>query len=395
MNTIYYCKKMIALCFVACSAFLFCTAEDYSAQIAKTLPQIQTLTDDTFTANDQDITDPTLTFIPADDEGFYYTSRVDFADKAAPVLIWEGTTIQFTFTGTRLGLRFKDSTSTTSYYNVIIDGQIALLHMETGGEYDYFINKKLSEGIHTCVVFKRNEAGMKDTFTGIDIDAAGKLGPKPERAPVKIEFYGDSITAGVCDETSGPDSYDSDKMVTHNAYTAYPAIACRDLGAELSDLAVGGTGVSLSWNEFIMTRSWKNLYAYTASKKYDFSTGRTPDIVVINLGQNDVGLSTDKGKKFPSDFEEKYTAFLKEIRAQYPNAWIIVATGGMGAVKSSRDLVRQIANAVKAQNDTKIIKFEYRAFTYNHPRVDTHLLMAKQLENFIKTNVKIDGVEWK
>ena len=400
-KSIFELKKSI-LCICALSALMACAfAEDYSDKINKTLPQLQVLTDDTFTLEAQAITDETLTFIPADDEGFYYTSRVDFTNKAEPVLIWEGTEVQFSFTGTRLGLRFKNSTSGASYYNVIIDDKIALLHMETGGEYDYFLDRKLSAGKHTCTIFKRNEAGMKDTFLGVDVDANGykkadgKLGEKQAPLPVKIEFYGDSITAGVCDETTGGDSYDTDQMVTHNAYTAYPAIACRALGAELSDLAVGGTGISISWNSFIMSESWKNLYAYPTSDEYDFTTGRAPSIVVVNLGQNDYGLSQNNHEKFPEDFEEKYTAFLQELRTQYPEAWIIVATGGMSAIKSSRDLMRGITNAVTAQHDAKVLKFEYRAFTYNHPRVDTHLLMANQLVNFIKTNVKIDGVEWK
>jgi hypothetical protein len=394
-------RKILAGVGLFSAVIAFLSAADYSAQIEKTMPQLQPLTEDTFTVNNQDITDDTLAFIPADDESFYYTSRVNFANKAEPVLIWEGTEVQFSFTGTRLGLRFKNSTSSTSYYNVIIDGQIALLHMETGGEYDYFINRKLASGSHTCTVFKRNEAGMQDTFLGVDVDASGyknatgRLGEKPAPLPLKIEFYGDSITAGVCDETVGDDSYDSDKLVTHNAYTAYPAIACRDLDAELSDLAVGGTGISISWNQFIMSSMWKKLYAVPSSCEYDFSTGRTPDIVVVNLGQNDYGLSQNNHDPFPSDFEVKYTAFLKGIRAQYPNAWIIVGTGGMSAVKSSRDLLKGITNAVKAQNDEKVLKFEYRAFTYNHPRIDTHLLMAKQLETFIKTNVRIDGISWK
>jgi len=265
--------------------------------------------------------------------------------------------------------------------------------METGSEYDYFLDKKLSAGEHTCTVFKRNEAGMQDTFVGIDVDAngfkkaTGKI-TKPELLPIKIEFYGDSITAGVCDETVGDDTYEQSQMITHNCYTSYPAIATRLLNAELSDIAVGGTGICYSWNEFIMSNSWKNLYARTSSNQFDFSTTRTPDVVVVNLGQNDFGLQDQKGG-FPKDFQKKYTAFLLEIRTQYPDAWIICATGGMSAIKSSRPLASGILNSVKdlSVNDSKILQFTYRAFTYNHPRVDTHLLMAQQLVKFLQANV--------
>jgi len=379
----------ILLALIASSIF----ATDYSEKINKTLPQIQVLEKETFTVNDQDIDDETLAFISADDKNIYYTGRVDFKNPSEPILIWEGTQIQFNFSGTRLGLRFKNSNSQTSYYNVIVDGKIYLLHMETGGEYDYFLDKKLDSGDHTCTVFKRNEAGMLDTFVGIDVDSKGYkkatgVITMPELLPIKIEFYGDSITAGVCDETVGDDSYEQDKMVTHNCYTSYPAIACRMLNAELADYAVGGTGVCYSWNPFIITDSWKKTYSGNLSRDFDFTTARTPDIVVINLGQNDFGLQDQKGG-FPKNFQQKYTAFLKEIRAQYPDAWIICATGGMSAIKSSRELASGILNSVKelSATDTKILQFTYRAFTYSHPRVDTHLLMAQQLVKFIQANV--------
>ncbi len=391
-------KKIFKLLF---GFFIFLTlnfslfAEDYSRQIKENLPKVQVLCDYKWNIVEEEITDKTLTFIPADDPAFYYTSRVDFSDKAAPKLIWEGTTVSFKFDGTRLGLRFKDSNTSLSYYNVIIDGEIILLQMEPYGEYDYFTTKKLKKGQHTCTIFKRNEGGYVDTFLGVDVDAEGykKASGKissPDIAARKIEFYGDSITAGVCTETCGPDSYEADQMVTHNAYTAYPAIACRALGWELSDLAVGGTGVCISWNEFIMGNSWKKLYPKTSSVDYDFSSGRKPDVVVVNLGQNDYGLSANNREKFPSNFEERYFNLLKEIRATYPDAWIICATGGMSAIQSSRELKAGITKAIKSMNDEKILSFTYRAWTYNHPRVDTHIKMADQLVNFINKNVSFE-----
>lgn len=385
-------KRIISFVLAAIAFTLPIFAEDYSRQIDANLPEIQTLAEYDWKVTGDEITDKTLTFIEADDPGFYYSGRIDFSDVKAPRLIWEGTSVSFKFNGTRLGLRFKDSNSALSYYNVIIDDQIILLQMEPYGEYDYFTSMKLKKGEHTCTIFKRNEAGVQDTFLGIDVDAAGykKASGKisaPEIPSRKIEFYGDSITAGVCVETRGDDSYEADQMVTHNAYTAYPAIAARKLGWELSDLAVGGTGVCISWNEFIISRSWKNLYARTASPQYDFSTGRNPDVVVVNLGQNDYGLSMNRKENFPSDFEEKYLQLLKEIRNQYPDAWIISATGGMSAIQSSRELKSAITSAVKRMDDEKVLMFTFRAWTYNHPRIDTHIKMADQLVKFINDNV--------
>ena len=95
----------------------------------------------------------------------------------------------------------------------------------------------------------------------------------------------------------------------------------------------------------------------------------------------------NRKENFPSDFEEKYLQLLKEIRNQYPDAWIISATGGMSAIQSSRELKSAITSAVKSMDDEKVLMFTFRAWTYNHPRIDTHIKMADQLVKFINDNV--------
>jgi lysophospholipase L1-like esterase len=336
--------------------------------------------------------DDSLQFIRADNDAFLYTGRIDFSDKTAPVLIWEGSTVRFNFTGECLGLRFKPSGSNSAYYNVLLDGEIYLLHLEGTYETDYILQKKLGSGLHTCEVFKRNEAQSDtDTFLGADIAAGGRMGAKPAERPLLIEFYGDSITAGACDETPGKDNYVD--MVQHNCYTSYAAITCRALNADLSDISVGGTGMCVSWNDVIMAKCWKNLYCSPSSVLYDFG-GRTPDIVVVNLGQNDFGWTQNEHLPFPAGFESAYLELLREIRAQYPDAWIISATGGMSAVMQSRQLNAGIAHAVKAMNEPEVVSMKFRAYTYDHPRADTHEKMAEELETFIKANVTLPGRLW-
>ncbi len=64
-----------------------------------------------------------------------------------------------------------------------------------------------------------------------------------------------------------------------------------------------------------MSKAWRNLYCSPSGAEYDFS-GRTPDIVVVNLGQNDFGRTQNERKTFPADFEQAYLNMLREIRAQ-------------------------------------------------------------------------------
>lgn len=375
--------------FVLCVFALFSVFSlDYTARVNQGISQIQPLEEVEFIPYAQEI-DMDLTFISADNSSFEYSGRIDFANPSEPVLIWQGSQIRFNFSGKHLAIRMKNSSS-RFWYDVIIDGKIYALNLANSYEVDYLLDTELEDTTHECIIFKRNE-GMysKDTFLGVMIDskgasktATGLLGDKPEQKKLKIEFYGDSITVGACNECIGDDSYED--YYEHNNYTSYGAITARNLDAEYSNLAISGTGVCVSWNDLILPDMWKRLYPY--GKDYDFST-RDPDIVVVNLGQNDYGYPASKGESFPKDFTQRYKAFLSEIIAQYPNAMIISATGGMSAVRSSRALISSLNKAIKELNDPNIKQMIFKNMTDNHPRVDTHIKMAQELTDFIQKNL--------
>jgi lysophospholipase L1-like esterase len=327
---------------------------------------------------------------PASDRRFEYWGRIDFADESAPTLIWQGSQVRFRFSGTRLALRLADSRG-ADYYDVVVDGRIHLLEAEDAADCDYVLEETLGPGEHEAVLFKRNEAmSSRARFKGILLERGCELLERPAPAPLKIEFYGDSITAGACDEIPGDDQYQD--MVGHNNYTSYAAIAARALGAEYSNVSYSGTGICASWNEFLMPDCWDLLYPEPDSPAYDFR-GRDPDIVVINLGQNDYGYTQSVKQPFPSGFAQEYSRLVREIRERYPEAWIVCATGGMSAVKSSRDLNKALNAALKELSaDPRILSMTFRAFTYDHPRVDTHMKMALELEAFIRENVPAPGL---
>jgi lysophospholipase L1-like esterase len=330
-------------------------------------------------------------FVPASDSGFEYSGRIDFADPSAPVLIWQGSQVRFRFTGSTLALRF-DASRGADYFNVTIDGKIHLLRLEDSDEYDYVLGEKLGAGEHEASLFKRNEAMYAQaSFKGIILDKCAALLERPKPRALKIEFYGDSITAGACDEIPGADQYED--MAQHNNYTSYGAIAARALGAEYSNISYSGIGVCVSWDPHVMPTVWKNLYAVNDSPVHDFKD-RPADIVVINLGQNDYGKTQADKEPFPADFAKAYAQLLRGIRAQYPNAWIVCAMGGMSAVKSSRDLNKAWNASLKEfASDPKVLSMTFRAFTYDHPRVDTHIKLARELESFIRKNVAMEGLD--
>jgi lysophospholipase L1-like esterase len=363
--------------------------ELFAQTIEETLGIIQPMSSNTFAALSLE-DEENLSFLPAFQRDFELTGRMDHSDPQAPVMIWQGCQARFRFTGRKLGLRF-DRVEGRNFFNVIVDGEISLLNLGGSVDLAVILEKELSEGDHEAIVFKRTEAMFGTArFLGIFLERGAGLLPKPEPKRVKIEFYGDSITAGACDEDPGEDNYDDLSM--HNNYTSYGAITARALDAEYSNISFSGIGICVSWNPLLMPLVWDRLYPSAESQAFDFAD-RAPDLVVVNLGQNDFGFTQNSNLPFPANFKEKHVELLKAMRARYPDSWLICASGGMSAVNSSRDFTKARTQAFKEfAGDPKFLSMTFRAFTYKHPRVDTHLKMARELEAFIRKNVKLESI---
>ncbi len=324
--------------------------------------------------------------IPADCPDIYYIGRIDNHNPKAPVLIWQGTEIRANFTGKSIGFRFSDAWG-ENYFNVIIDSKINFLKLKKRGSHDYLLAEALPEGIHNLILFKRTEPMFGSAvFRGLILEKGAELCPKPEPLPLKIEFYGDSITAGACNEDPGDDQYDDHS--THNNYLSYAAITARNLNAEYFNIAVSGTGLCYSWNPVLMPEVYDKLYPDKSSAKYSFR-GRKPDIVVINLGQNDYGYPKSIEKPFPSAYQEKYVEFVRNIRNLYPNAAIVCVIGGMYGYQESAEFRNAFGNAIVElkNNDQRLYSYVFTAFTESHPRVDTHIKLAAELTSFLKEHV--------
>jgi lysophospholipase L1-like esterase len=333
-----------------------------------------------------DILETDLQFIAADHPEFYYIGRIDTLNPRAPVFIWQGTEVRAKFSGRYIGFRFSKAFG-ENFFNVIIDGKIRLFHLREGEYHDYLLNEALPAGKHELILFKRNEALFSNAvFHGIILEKDAQFGPRPRPLPIQIEFYGDSITAGACNENPDGDNYDD--YSTHNNYLAFGAITARNINAEYSCIAVSGTGVCYSWNPVLMLEIYDRLYPDRGSRRYDFA-GRKPDIVVLNLGQNDYGYPISIEKRFPIDFTEKYTELVRNIRGLYPKAYIICAIGGMSAYHESSELQDAFKKAVDQLQDvdSKVLSFIFSVYSANHPRVDTHAKLAEELTDFIKNRI--------
>jgi lysophospholipase L1-like esterase len=117
---------------------------------------------------------------------------------------------------------------------------------------------------------------------------------------------------------------------------------------------------------------------------------RSPDVVLLNLGQNDHGFPASKGRPIAADFGARYLAFVRQLRGRYPDARLLLLAGGMTAWKDEPAIPRaleQAAATLRAEGDAKVWTHTFQAFAWAHPRIDVHARMADELTRFLNQEV--------
>jgi hypothetical protein len=335
-------------------------------------------------------------FIKFNHPQIQYEGRIVFSDSTA-CLNWSGSAISMNFKGSEISAILKDA-DTSNYYSVILDDKvISKINLETNKK-KYLLASGLSKGNHKIQLFKRTEWGKGQTFFyGFETNAKVKIVSKSKPKKRKIEFFGDSITCGYGNE----DSTGKDSKTGHfeNNYLTYAAMTARYFDAQYSCIANSGIGIMVSWFPNIISDIYDLTDPHDKKTKWNFNQ-YTPDVVVINLFQNDSWLVnqpknpefiTKFGTQKPSeDFIVKsYENFVKTIRVKYPNASIICALGNMDATKESSKWPGYIKKAADNLNDKKVYThfFKYKN-TPGHPRVNEQKAMADSLIAFINQNIK-------
>lgn len=325
-----------------------------------------------------------------------YAGRIDQSNLESADLYWPGSSLQLNFEGESIAALLQDETG-ENYYNVIIDRDSPYILYLDSSKRSYQLASGLKNGKHSIEIFKRTEWNKgKTSFYGFQINGHSKVLPKTPAKKRKIEFYGNSITSGYgIEDLSGKDSPDS--TYTNN-YLSYSAITARHFDAEYHCISKGGIGITVSWFPLIMPEMYNRLIPENPNSRWDFSLF-TPDLVVVNLFQNDSWIvnmpdypefKARFGSQTPdADFIIKaYANFISSIRKEYPNAHIICMLGNMDATQEGSIWPDYIKSAVKELNDPKIFSFfmPYKN-TPGHPNVAEHQEMANSLIQFIENTI--------
>ena len=323
-----------------------------------------------------------------------YMGRVAHTDSSAN-FYWCGTSVQIKVKKAPTVKVVLGENIDLNYYDVIIDGKYTDKIKVMKGKDTYTVATNLDKQPHVIQIFKATNTDERVTnFYGFLVDEDAKVLKQKNKQKLKMEFFGNSITAGHGVEVpdGSPDTWFPEFF---NNYFTYAAITARHFNAQYHNTSKSGIGITVSWDKAIMPEIYDRLNPNDSSSRWDFSKYQ-PAIVVINLFQNDHSL-VDKPdheqfiKRFGTtkpteDFIIKaYADFVSSLRKVYPKAHIICALGNMDVVNTGSKWPGYIKAAVETLHDPKIyVKIFKPKNTPGHPRIKEQQAMADELIQFIK-----------
>jgi lysophospholipase L1-like esterase len=322
------------------------------------------------------------------DPRLHYSGRWDTEDAAGPRCEWPAGQVFFTFEGTDVNGVLGGSKGHA--FQAVVDGQPTAVLTLAPGQSVYPVATNLPPGRHSVELCKRTECwGGPVQVKGFQFPADAKLLDPPVFTR-RLEFIGDSITAGYGNEAASKEEHFS--YATESAWLAWGAVAARTLNAELHCEAISGIWLQDNGTKKPMPALWPNTMPFTASKPWDFSRWQ-PDAVVVNLGTNDKNQPIVEEK-----WRAAYVAFVGQIRTAYPKAHIFLVIGpmGQGPDKAIAKYNAAIVAELTAKGDNRLHAVALPDQDWKngfgadwHPSAKTHQLMADAIVAELRT-----ALEW-
>lgn len=258
--------------------------------------------------------------------------------------------------------------------------------------YKVEINDYVDGGV--IRVIKLSEP-MFSSFGISKITSFSKKEIKPTKpSELKIEFIGDSITCGYGLDEENP--YGSFSTTTENFSKTYAYLTAKSFNADYSTVSFSGYGVYTGFS-----RSYRNS-EYTIEKEYNKSVllsdrverlwdfnSFIPNLVVINLGTNDAAYCSRSYQR-REEFQQAYVELLRNIRGNYPDAYILCVLGDMNDSMFSEieDAVAQFkTETVDNRVSARQIGFrmdEYPAVIDGHPNDMSNISASSDLYMIIQ-----------
>ena len=293
-----------------------------------------------------------------------------------------------TFYGSELKVDLLADGDETPYLYAIIEGedyeatktiqlgksqtQVQSTTIVSGLARDYYTVKlyKATEALHTSLAYK-----------GIYVD--GFFYQKPAEKELKIEVYGDSITAGYKNLRETAEEGDNDH--NQNGCKTYAFLAAQALNADINVFAREGIGINFSWwVDFYMKDAWNKTYCAEVNHlgygdynpNWDLSK-YIPDIVIINIGTNDY-WNPDVEVIDQNLYKQQITTLCNNIISAYGSQVKIVLAYGM-MITDNGSALQSVSNTF---NNVYCVRLDQAS--WGHPRVFEHEAASQTLANFLQ-----------
>lgn len=248
---------------------------------------------------------------------------------------------------------------------------------------EYTLIENLPEGRHKIRVYKITEASATSLgFVSLKTD--GYFLNKPIDRPLKIEVYGDSITAGYRNMRSTPQET-ADEMDVQNGCMTYAWLAAEELNAEINVIAQSGIGIYSAWgNPFILKDNWNKTYLSSidflstpdGNPLWDFEL-YIPDIVLINIGTNDYWYQKDEVR-----YIREIMNMTDELFSVYGEDLKVVLLGGV-MITENLSALAEVADLYK-QEDKSVAMLQLPHSEIGHPRKNDNIKAGGVLAQFLK-----------
>lgn len=336
--------------------------------------------------------------VAPDSKAITYMGRVKVSPTSSS-FYWPGSSATINFKGTGVKATLQ-TVSGKAFFYVIVDKDAskAVKISSDSLKTSYNLASNLPYGKHTVMLYKLTNNTTENLLYNFEIEGKGKIRSASKLPKRKIEFYGNSITAGHgVDVADG--MKDSGAPPFFNNYHTYAALTASHFNAQYSCIARSGIGLMVSWFPEIMPEIYDRINPTDSTSKWDFNSNPA-DVVVVNLGQNDYWIvNMPENEQFKARFGTKkpteefivqsYANFISKLRIKYPKAHIICALGSMNATETGSKWPDYIKQAIAGLDDDKVhsVFFPYKKIN-SHPRKKEQKEMADVLIDFIEKTVK-------
>ncbi len=290
-------------------------------------------------------------------------------------LVQSGSAVEFTVTGTAAAVQLagdsgiNNSENNRPRYAVYVDGELILDElMETESKTVTLFEGSAQKTAQVKVMLLSEAMYGGIGVKSVDVTSSSAIPVQPAaEKELMIEFIGDSITCAYGVE--GTSSSDPFMTSTENFSKSYAYLTAQQLNADYSAVCYSGHGIvsGYSTGDKNSDSLVPDVYAQT-SKHWEYTAPwdfekRQNDVVVINLGTNDINYVGNEPETRGQEFIDGYVDFLEMLRGYNPEAYLICTMGTMGGPEIY-DLVAQAVEAYKAESgDARVMS--YFSVTHN------------------------------